>query len=187
MGLRYYVGRLGKVLELVKEGKSEIGIITSDPAQSQKLSSILKNSDLEASLLGVDSIFVVVGPKSPIYNQQSVNMKELIGLPTVRFRDDYFSNLSYFLEIDGVKLTEIKHEVFVDDNLDIQNFLLETDAFSFQLGINRNYFEERNLHSIPIENSEFKTEVWWIKQRKTRLSKRMQELVEMFKLMYTNS
>lgn len=184
MGLRYYVGRLGKVLELIKDGTCEIGIVTSDPAQNQKLNSILRSSDLEAIPLGTDQIFAVVGPKNPLYNQAQVNMKDLIDLPTVRFRDDYFSNLSYFLEIDGVKLTEIKHEIFVDDNLDIQNFLLETNAFSFQLGINRSYFEARNLKVLKIKNSEFESQVWCIKQRKTKLSSYMEELVQNLKTMY---
>jgi len=86
-------------------------------------------------------------------------MRELIDLSVIRFRDDYFSNMTYFLEIDGVKLTSIKYEAFIEDNLDIQNFLLRSNAYHFQLGINASYYTERGLRVIPIHNCDLKIEI----------------------------
>lgn len=184
IALNYYVGRLGKVLEYVKEGKSDIGIIAVNAMQNNKLKNILRNSNLESIHLGTDTCYVVVGPKSPLYNKKIVNMRELIKFPVVRFRDDYFSNLTYFLEIDGIKLIKIKYEAFVDDNLDIQNFLLQTNAFCFQLGINASYYTEKNLHVIPIYNIDLKINVAWIKQRKVKLSSEAEAFIKALEQLY---
>lgn len=182
--VHYHVGRLGRVIEMVRDGKCDVGIITSNPTQSQKLQITLKKSNLEAVSLGTDTWYVVVGPKSPLYKKDIVSMKELLEWPVVRFRDDYFSNLTYFLEIDGIKMIEIKKEVFIDDNLDLQNFLMETKAFSFQLGINRSYFESRGLHVLPIANNTLQEEVLWIKQKKTTLPDTMKDLVAELQQIY---
>ena len=181
IALNFYVGRLGNVLKYVEDGKAEIGVVTVNAVQKNKLRNILRNADLEAIPLGLDNWYVVTGPNSPLYNRKIVNMRELLDLPVIRFRDDYFSNMTYFLEIDGVKLIEIKHEIFVDDNLDIQNFLLQTNAYYFQLGINASYYTERGLHVIPIHNCDLKIEVLWIKQRKTLLSMEAENFVGVLK------
>lgn len=181
IALNFYVGRLGNVLKYVEDGKAEIGVVTVNAVQKNKLRNILRNADLEAIPLGLDNWYVVAGPNSPLYNQKIVNMRELLDLPVIRFRDDYFSNMTYFLEIDGVKLIEIKHEIFVDDNLDIQNFLLQTNAYYFQLGINASYYTERGLHVIPIHNCDLKIEVLWIKQRKALLSMEAENFVGVLK------
>lgn len=181
IALNFYVGRLGNVLKYVEDGKAEIGVVTVNAVQKNKLRNILRNADLEAIPLGLDNWYVVTGPNSPLYNRKIVNMRELLDLPVIRFRDDYFSNMTYFLEIDGVKLIEIKHEIFVDDNLDIQNFLLQTNAYYFQLGINASYYTERGLHVIPIHNCDLKIEVLWIKQRKALLSMEAENFVGVLK------
>ena len=181
IALNFYVGRLGNVLKYVEDGKAEIGVVTVNAVQKNKLRNILRNADLEAIPLGLDNWYVVTGPNSPLYNRKIVNMRELLDLPVIRFRDDYFSNMTYFLEIDGVKLIEIKHEIFVDDNPDIQNFLLQTNAYYFQLGINASYYTERGLHVIPIHNCDLKIEVLWIKQRKTLLSMEAENFVGVLK------
>lgn len=185
IALNFYVDRLEKVLKYVAEGKYEIGIITANAVQKHKLRNILRSSNLEAMPLGTDNWYVVVGANSPLYNQKIVNMRELIDLPVVRFHDDYFSNMTYFLEIDGIKLTAIKYEVFVDDNLDIQNFLLRSNAYHFQLGINASYYTERGLHVIPIHNCDLKIEVLWIKQKKTKLSTEAEEFVDVLKRLFS--
>lgn len=182
--VHYHLGRLGRIIELVRDGKCDIGIITSNPTQDKKLQITLKKSNLEATTLGKDTWYVVVGPKSPLYNKKIVSMKELLQWPVVRFRDDFFSNMNYVLEIDGTKMIEFKKEVFIDDNLDIQNFLMETKAFSFQLGINRPYFEKRGLHVIPISNNTLEEEILWIKQKKTTLSPMVKDLVEDLQQIY---
>lgn len=181
IALNFYVGRLGNVLKYVEDGKAEIGVVTVNAVQKNKLRNILRNADLEAIPLGLDNWYVVTGPNSPLYNRKIVNMRELLDLPVIRFRDDYFSNMTYFLEIDGVKLIEIKHEIFVDDNPDIQNFLLQTNAYYFQLGINASYYTERGLHVIPIHNCDLKIEVLWIKQRKALLSMEAENFVGVLK------
>ncbi len=182
--IRFYECRVQKVLDSVIEGNSDIGIITANAAQKNKLKNVLRYNNLEATLLGQDTWYVVVGPLSPLYNRESVNIRELVDIPIVRFFDDFFSNLTYYLEIDGVQLTSVKHAVFVNDNLDIQNFLLQTNTFYFQLGINAPYYTARGLHFIPVENFDLSIDVVWVKQKNVELSAEAKEFVSLLEGLY---
>ena len=55
---------------------------------------------------GTDTWYANLGPNHPLYQASEVTMEQLLPHPFVRLPDDYFSNLSFYLEIDGVRLEQ---------------------------------------------------------------------------------
>jgi len=45
-------------------------------------------------------------------------MEELLQYPFVRMPDDYFSNLTFYLEIDNIRLTEFKRVLYFSDSFE---------------------------------------------------------------------
>ena len=67
---------------------------------------MLKFKNLQFHVLGTDTWYANLGPNHPLYHASEVTMEQLLPHPFVRLPDDYFSNLSFYLEIDGVRLEQ---------------------------------------------------------------------------------
>ena len=69
-------------------------------------------------------------------------MEQLLPHPFVRLPDDYFSNLSFYLEIDGVRLEQFKRVVYVNDSAAILSLLRSTDVVRLGPGLSAPDFAE---------------------------------------------
>jgi len=176
--------RLQKVLDLVEQGHAEIGFTLSNNVQHNELKNTLRYKNLEAVHLGLDTWYINVGPNHPLYDRQEVNIRELLEYPVVRLQDDYFSNLTYYLAIDGIRLDAFKRVVYVSDSTAIQNFLLNTNVFRFCPGLSRDYYARMGIHTIPIHNCNVKIDALWIRRRKEILSKEAQEFIGLLETLY---
>lgn len=96
--------RIQRVIERVENSEAEIGFIMSNNVQVKELRHTLNYKNLKFNPLGTDTWYVNVGPNHPLYDREEVTMTELLDYPFVRLPDDYFSNLTFYLEIDGIPL-----------------------------------------------------------------------------------
>ena len=162
--------RLQTVLENVANSTSEIGFIITNQAHEQELKHILKYKNLEYHPMFHDTWFVNIGKNSPLYERETINIRELKAFPVIRKPDDYYSNLSHYLEIDGVKLTEFEKVFFVNETSTILTMLKNTDVFRFGPGISRADFLEHGIRTIPIENCDVLIKMGWIKRTRENIS-----------------
>ena len=72
-------------------------------------------------------------------------MEQLLPHPFVRLPDDYFSNLSFYLEIDGVRLEQFKRVVYVNDSAAILSLLRSTDVVRLGPGLSAPDFAEYGI------------------------------------------
>ena len=123
--------RMQQVIERRESGEAEIGFVMSNNVQVKEL----KHAPLQNLVFtpGEDTWHANVGPNSPLYGRDEVTMAELLHFPIVRLPDDYFSNLTFYLQIDGIRLTEHKKVVYVNDSAAILALLSKTDIFRFGL------------------------------------------------------
>lgn len=91
---------------------------------------MLKFKNLQFHALGTDTWYANLGPNHPLYHASEVTMEQLLPHPFVRLPDDYFSNLSFYLEIDGVRLEQFKRVVYVNDSAAILSLLRSTVWFA---------------------------------------------------------
>ena len=116
VALKLVENRLQQVIESVEHGEAEIGFVMSNNVQVKELKHMLKFKNLQFHALGTDTWYANLGPNHPLYHASEVTMEQLLPHPFVRLPDDYFSNLSFYLEIDGVRLEQFKRVVYVNDS-----------------------------------------------------------------------
>ncbi len=169
--------RLQKIVESVASCETEIGLIMVNNVQTKELKHMLAYRNLEFTMLGQDTWYANVGPNNPLYNETEIDIRQLLEYPVVRMQDDYFSNLTFYLEIDGVKLTEFKKVIFANDSGAILHLMRNTNVFRFGPGLSKKDFEEYGIRTIPIKNCEVKIICGWIRRQKELLSPEIQEFI----------
>lgn len=176
--------RLQKVLESVESGDAEIGFIMNNEVQKKELRNMLNFKGLEFHEVGRDTWYVNLGPKHPLYHRSMIKIEELLSYPFVRLPDDYFSNLTHYLEIAGVRLENFKRKIYLDDSATIISLLQETDAIRFGPGLSKTDFEKYGIRTIPIENCEIEITVGWVKRKRDNLSTEAQEFAMQIEQLY---
>ncbi len=108
---------------------------------------------------------------SPLYGRDEVTMAELLQFPIVRLPDDYFSNLTFYLEIDGIRLTEHKKVVYVNDSAAILALLSTDRYFPVRARAERAGFcSDTTSKAIPIRNCDVRINVGWLQRKRELLS-----------------
>lgn len=180
IALRLTEARLGEVVDSVANSAAEIGIVLVNNAQFKEFRHTIGYKNLEFNPIAQDTWYVNVGPKSPLYGQTEVTMEELLDYPVIRRHDDYFSNLTFYLEIDGVKLTSFKKVVHANDSAAIVNMIQATDVFRFTPGVSRRDYDLRGIRTIPIRNCGVEISIGWIRRKKELLSPGAVEFIDIF-------
>lgn len=169
--------RLQNVISEVDADNAELGFLLVNNSQLREVKNTLKYKDMEMNVLGVDTWYANVGEKNPLYYKDLVTMQELTEYPVVRLYDDHFSNLTYYMRIDGVLLAETNKPLYVSDNAGLVNVMRHTQAYRYAPGLGRKDFADFGIRTIPIQNCNVEVVVCWIKKRKTRLSPLAEDFV----------
>lgn len=176
--------RMQKVIEMVENSEAEIGFVMSNNVQFKELRHMLKFKGLELNVLGTDTWYANIGPNHPLYGRDEVTMGELLQYPVVRMPDDYFSNLTFYLEIDGVRLTEFKRVVYLSDSAAILAMLRETDVFRFGPGLSAADFAAYGIRTVPIRNCAVQITVGWLQRKRDTLSDEARAFVAQLEKLY---
>lgn len=162
--------RLQPLMNMVEERKAEIGLIMCNQFQLKELNKALNYKSLKMEVLSTDSWYCNIGPNHPLYDRNEVNIREMTKYPFVRLADDYFANLTHYLYIDGVPLTDFQRKIYVSDSYSIINLLKHTDAVRFGPMLSKRDFEEVGIRTIPIRNCDVKITIGWIQRKRESLS-----------------
>ena len=184
IALKLVEQRMQQVIESVESGEAEIGFVMSNNVQVKELKHMLHFKNLVFNPLGVDTWYANIGPNSPLYNETEVTMEQLLQYPIVRLPDDYFSNLTFYLQIDGIRLTEHKKVVYVNDSAAILALLSQTDIFRFGPGLSAPDFAAHGIRSIPIRNCDVQINVGWVQRKRELLSPEAQDFVRLLEGLY---
>ena len=179
--------RMQQVIESVESARAEIGFVMSNNVQVKELKHMLHFKNLEFHPLGLDTWYANVGPNNPLYHREHVTMEQLLDFPFVRLPDDYFSNLTHYLEIDGVRLARFRRVVYVSDSAAILALLRQTDVIRFGPGLSARDFDAYGIRSIPIRNCNVQINVGWLQRKRELLSPEAQEFVGLLEGLYPPS
>lgn len=187
IALKLIEQRMQHVIESVESGEAEIGFVMSNNVQVKELKHMLHFKNLIYNPLGTDTWYANIGPNSPLYELDEVTMEQLLQYPIVRLPDDYFSNLTFYLQIDGIRLTEHKKVVYVNDSAAILALLSKTDVFRFGPGMSAQDFAAHGIKTIPIRNCNVKINVGYVQRKREMLSPEAQEFVRLLEGLYLSS
>lgn len=169
--------RVSRILEDVKSLEAEIGLIQYTEVQEKELRHLLKHNHLSSQEYDQDTWQVVVGPNHPLFHQDAVKMADTIGYPIVRIHDDYFSNLNYFLTIDGHRLDQFQRTVFIDSVGGILNYLTASDGIHLACSSEGELMKAWGFRSLPILNNDRIVRRCWIKRDHEILSESAQRFI----------
>ena len=108
-------------------------------------------------------------------------LEELLDATFVRLPDDYFSNLTHYLEIGGIHLGKIRRKLYVSDSAAILALLRQTDVIRFGPALSAPDFAEYGIHSIPVRNSGVEISVGWLQRKRELLTPEAEEFVGLLK------
>ena len=184
ISLKLVEQRMQQVIESVESGEAEIGFVMSNNVQAKELKHMLHFKNLVFNPLGEDTCYANIGPQSPLYMQNEVTMEQLLQYPIVRLPDDYFSNLTFYLEIDGIRLTEHKKVIYVNDSAAILALLSTTDVFRFGPGLSAPDYARYGIKTIPIRNCNVQINAGWLQRKRELLSPEAQAFVDLLGRLY---
>lgn len=176
--------RMYRVIEMVESGEADLGFVMSNQVQLKELRHILNFKGIELHLLGMDTWYANLGPAHPLYDREEVTIRELLEYPFIRRPDDYFSNLTHYLEIDGVRLTNFTRVVYSNDSAAMLSILKATDAFRFGPGLSAADFAEYGIRTIPIQNCKIQITTGWLQRKRESLSEEARSFVSMLQKLY---
>ena len=174
--------RMYRVIEMVESGEADIGFVMSNQMQLKELRHIINFKGIDLHVLGTDTWYANLGPAHPLYSRDEVTIQELLQYPFVRRPDDYFSNLTHYLEIDGVRLTSFTRVLYA--NAAILSILHATDAFRFGPGLSAGDFAAYGIRTVPIRNCKIQITSGWIQRKRGSLSEEAADFVAMLQKLY---
>lgn len=177
--------RISEIIDDVHQLRSELGIIHVNQVQRSQVRSLLENRQLEFHPICNDTWYAYLGPNSPFYDLPQVPIRELLEYTVLRAPDDYFSLVTSHLVIDGVSLLNgTKRVMFLNNEGAIINLLRTTDAFTFGMSWNRDFYTELGIACKPIINCDVEITLGWIKRKKERLSDEAERFVALLEKNY---
>ncbi|MGE5627971.1 MAG: LysR family transcriptional regulator [Solirubrobacterales bacterium] len=171
--------RVAKVIDSVASLHSDIGVIEINHVQKKDVNHILESKNLEYNEFANDTWYVHVGKNSPFYNRPVIEMSDLVQSTVIRAPDDYFSNLSYLIEVDGVNFTQFDKAMFINDYSTRLRLLSMTDMISIEPAWNKDIEKELGIRIMPIANCNIEISMGWIKRKKGNLPEKVMELIEL--------
>lgn len=170
--------RVQNIIESVANLQSDFGIIEVNDVQKKEVRHLLESKNLEYHEFATDTWYVHVGRSSQFYNQEIIEMSQLVDCTILRSPDDYFSNLSYLFEVDGVHFTQFEKTMFVNDYVTRLRLLKMTDMVCIETDWDKEIEKEIGVRAIPIANCNIQISMGWIKRKKENLTVKVQEFIE---------
>lgn len=170
--------RMDAVIRSVSQSESEIGFIQFNQRQEKEVLKLLKKENLVFEKLGESTWYAAVGEKNPYFKKKSIDIKSMMQFPIIRAKDDYFSNITKFLEVDGVSLKEFRKIIFCNDSESKIKMLLESDVTTFIPGWSRRDYEQLGVHILEIEHCDISITLGWIKKKRENLSENAQKYLD---------
>jgi DNA-binding transcriptional LysR family regulator len=176
--------RIQNIIESVANLQSDIGIIEINDVQKKEVRHILESKNLEYHEFANDTWYALVGKSSPFYNKEIIEMSQLIDCTIMRSPDDYFSNLSYLFEVDGVHFTQFEKTMFVNDYLTRLRLLNMTNMVCIETSWDKEPEREFGVRAIPIANCNIQISMGWIKRKKENLSEKVLDFIEILEKLF---
>ena len=159
--------RTGKIIENVRNLKSEIGVLYMSRSNEAVLRKLLKESRLVFSPLFLARPHVFLFRKHPLAKRASVGFGDLETFPCVTF-DQGEENPFYFAEEIGNE-RPMQKRILVTDRAAVANFLMALDAYIVTTGVLPSFLHGRDIVAVPLEVDEPMT-VGTIRHADRRLS-----------------
>lgn len=178
--IEHHEGTVEEITEQVQQGISEVGIVYVAQKQAAAFQHILSHKKLEFIPLSVKSICVYVGPKHPLYQENSVDFADLHKLKFMRGVRDFFS-MEHHLEHVSMGVIDpklLQNVVYTNSDHLLIDMLLHTDVCSLGLNFMHEPYEQYAIKPLAIENCESFLQLGYVQDPERPLSPQAQWLIQ---------
>lgn len=170
--------RTSDIIEDVKNGKSDIGIIYLSKFNELVIRRILDENNLEFKRLTIASTYVFVSKDNPLAKRKSVKLSDLVQYPRLTF-DQGIQNSFYYNE-EPYSTEIVDKSIIVSDRATLFNLLIGLNGYTISSGILSEDLNGKNIVSIPLIGDE-KMEIGYIYDKTRILSDITNEYIEILK------
>ncbi len=181
-------GNVEEVIGNVENGVSELGIIYISRKYKQALLNILTQKRMEFHELGTARASISVGPRSPLYNRDTIPYSDLAGLRFVRGIQDYFSEDSFTSDTIGIAATDALQAVVSTNNNQMVSYLVhETDLvyLSIDLCYDLEMIQQEGYKILQVTGSESAMVLGYISQKDYGLSAASRQFIDLVRHLFS--
>lgn len=165
----------------VEQLESELGVIFISSVQHQSYMENFEEHGLEYFHVCSRKGCVNVGPNNPLYQQETVDYRELINYPLARFIEDDLSLLDFGSSLDNIGLQRFSRVIYFDSDCSVINFIRQTDAIKLGFSWCNEDYERIGVRCLEISGlhaDEGFIELGWIKRKKQELTEAAQMFID---------
>lgn len=165
-------GSVEKIINDVKLGESELGVIFISTDQLQSFNNIIGAQNLKFMELANKETCLFVGPQNQLYDEEEVSIEQLKELTFIRGTEDYFSieeNLEP-ISLGPVETTEFNFEIFTNSDHLYMDALMRTNLCSLGIDFFCPSCQHTNIKSIKIKGAKPYLTIGYITEKNIDLS-----------------
>lgn len=161
--------RLNVILS-VQKGDCNLGLLVQTNREAKEFDWKLKYTNLEVEYLDSSDVYVIVGPKSKLYNNSSVTFKDVEDLPHICINFDNITKVELKNHSEAFHIN-FKKVIFCNSLSLCKQLLQNTDMILFASKWVLNFFENSDIKVFQIKNNtRFVINLIYIKRKYEPLS-----------------
>lgn len=159
-----------KIIKDVANMESEIGILIVSNIQERLWKNALNINKLEFNEIIKSSMYICVGPKSPLYNNKIVSSKDLKDYAHVQLREEDSSSVANSIELDTLNILNKNKNIYLNDKESLTSFILSTDSYTFGFKWSSFVESSNDIKAIPFEDDSVYFKIGWLRRKKEEIS-----------------
>lgn len=164
--------------------QSEIGIVAINNFQFPIFRRSLALKELDFEVLDRGPIYIQVSEESPLFKKEKIYAEDLLDYSYIHLPYDYYANINFGLSMDGIRFSDFKKTITMNNYHAIIRMLKHADAFIFGNKWQMEELAKGRIVSREIENINSEMLLIWIKRKKEVISTNGRKFLELFKMYY---
>lgn len=169
---------LGKVLDEVQSGKSDLGIIFLSDLTEAALRRQFSSKNLAFHELKRIRPHVFLRSVHPLAEKEEIEPEELAAYPYVVFSKKDEISLHFSEEVSLQPNVDFTQIIYINDRATFYNIIAHTDALSTGSGFLPEGYCDPRIHAIPLAAPADDMRIGWLKRKDTVLSQKALEFIE---------
>lgn len=169
---------MGKVIEEVHNGKSDLGIIFLSDDTEIFLNKLFISKNLEFHEMKRIKPHIFMNRNHPLAIKKEIPLSMLQEYPFVVFTKKEESSLSFSEEAVLNQFMDYRQVIYVNDRATFYNITAHTEAVSIGSGVLPEGYCDPRVCAIPIADAVEDMRIGWIKKKENSLSVKAKEFVE---------
>lgn len=169
---------LGKVIQEVQNGTSDIGIIFLSEMTEASLRRHFSSKNLEFHEMKRIRPHVFLNKNHPLAQKNTISLEDLPAYPYVVFTKKDESSLQFSEEANLQQNITFPRIIYINDRATFYNVAAHTDALSTGSGVLPDGYCDRRITAIPLSDATEDMCIGWLKKKDSPLSAKAAEFIE---------